>query len=64
MKRAMEIDLSVALGVLCNMVGGKIGPKKVVDDGNLIAFIIRYRYNHRHVCQFTLAGPKDRKGIY
>jgi hypothetical protein len=24
-------------------VGGQIGPKKVVDDGNLTYFIIRYR---------------------
>jgi hypothetical protein len=30
--------------VICNFVGGQIGLKKVVDDGNLTAFIIRYRY--------------------
>jgi hypothetical protein len=31
------------LVVICCFVGGQIGPKKVVDDGNLIDFIIRYR---------------------
>jgi hypothetical protein len=35
--------LPVALVVICSLVGGHIGPKKVVDDGNLTTFIIRYR---------------------
>jgi hypothetical protein len=36
--------LPVALLVICDLVRGQIGPKKVVDDGNLTDFIIRYRY--------------------
>jgi hypothetical protein len=35
--------LVVARGVICDLVGGQIGPEKVVDDRNLTAFIIRYR---------------------
>jgi hypothetical protein len=34
----------MALVVICNLVGGQIGLKKVVDDENLTYFIIRYRY--------------------
>jgi hypothetical protein len=30
--------------VICNLVEGQIGLKKVIDDGNLTYFIIRYRY--------------------
>jgi hypothetical protein len=32
--------LQVAERVICIFVGGQISSKKVVDDGNLIAFII------------------------
>jgi hypothetical protein len=35
--------LDVALVVICILVGGQISPKKIVDDGNLTYFIIRYR---------------------
>jgi hypothetical protein len=27
-----------------DLIGGQIGPEKIVDDGNLTAFIIRYRF--------------------
>jgi hypothetical protein len=30
--------------VIYDLVGGQIGTKKVVDDENLTAFIIKYRY--------------------
>jgi hypothetical protein len=30
--------------VIHDLVGGQIGLEKVVDDGNLMYFIIRYRY--------------------
>jgi hypothetical protein len=33
--------------LICGFVGGQIGLKKLVDDGNLTAFIIRYRYRYR-----------------
>jgi hypothetical protein len=33
----------VVVGVIFILVGGQIGLKKVVDDGNLTVFIIRYR---------------------
>jgi hypothetical protein len=36
--------LWMALRVIYSFVGGQIGPKKVVGDGNLTYFIIRYRY--------------------
>jgi hypothetical protein len=38
-----KIYLVRALRVICDLVGGQIGLEKVVDDGNLTAFIIRYR---------------------
>jgi hypothetical protein len=38
-----SFHLSMILMVICILMGGQIGLKKVVDDGNLTAFIIRYR---------------------
>jgi hypothetical protein len=40
----------VANGVVLYASRGKIDKKNVVDDGNLTAFIIRYRYR----CMFLL----------
>jgi hypothetical protein len=36
--------LRMLLVVIYDLVGGQISPKNMVDDGNLTAFIIRYRY--------------------
>jgi hypothetical protein len=36
-------NLPVACVVICGLVGGQNGLKKLVDDGNLTYFIIRYR---------------------
>jgi hypothetical protein len=33
----------VVVSVIYYLVGGQIGPKNMVDDENLTAFIIRYR---------------------
>jgi hypothetical protein len=40
---AVFFHLRVVSVVICDLVGGQIGLKKVVDDGNLMYFIIRYR---------------------
>jgi hypothetical protein len=42
---AVFSHLRVVSVVICDLVGGQIGLKKVVDDGNLTYFIIRYRYS-------------------
>jgi hypothetical protein len=55
--------LAVAIDVIYDLVGGQIGLEKVVDDGNLTAFIIRYRYRFPLVSVVCLSLDQSNRSI-